>query len=1522
MNLQAARARLRKDVCRLARKDLPSLEYERFARFLERWLDALGGHQLQRFDPAAAYAEALSLLHHFDRSVAGKINLAVDAPSKAEISQIDIVLANIPFAVASLLNFFAAQSIYIQSQYNFIIFPRDGVRRRADNHAFVIMRFKTQPLAAAEVKACEVGIRKLLREIQTVTADWQPIKRQLAAAIAEYHKRVGKHSETEARQLDFLTWLVEDKCLFLGYAHTARTNQSALGLLRPNTISTELKDAYARLPPQPGIRFAKLPVRSLIHRPIYIEAITLGLANARGQITEHRFLLLYAYDLYNYALENVPYLAETFTSLMGHFDLIANSYRWRILRYALASYPRNELLRIAGSARLPNLLEPVMEAFSYSVLRSAYYYDADRLFAQVLVLMPRDDYDSQLRLVFTELLKDVFDTDDCAFDVLFSETQLVRIFFTLPLREDAQIDQRRLAQLEDELKRVGTSWKRQLRAALIETYGQQQGIGFFKAYADLFPRAYRDGRTAQQAARDLANILAVGRGESVLRVEFHVDDKRLRLFDRRQGHSLSRLVHLLENMGVEPVASQPYFLENGLEHPVRLIEFQLNYALGEGAFLPDRPALSRLFAENFSQVYLGQTEDDSFNRLTLLAGLSHAFIDLLRAWSGYLIQVQNHFAREHLENTLCAHPFAACLLQRMFVAKFARRARSKTAPGIYRGLTRSFTAYLEQVPSAEEDQILSYLRELISAINRTNFYTKQSTALGFKLAPRRLGCAEGWQPMHEIFVYDARFEGTQMRDGQLARGGIRWSQRRAGYRREVLGLVRAQVLKNSIIVPTGGKGGFFIKDAKLPAEEAYMQFIDALLQLTDNHVGGRVRHPPAMRIYDGADPYLVVAADKGTANFSDLANKVARQHKYWLDDAFASGGSEGYNHKEMGITARGAWESVCRHFAELGRDARRDPIQVIAVGDMSGDVFGNGMLLSKHIQLIAAFNHRHIFVDPEPDLNKSYAERKRLFNLPASSWDDYDASIISAGGGVFARDAKAIQLSEKARNRLGLKERKVKPDKLIQHILLARADLLWFGGIGTYVKASDESNRAIADRSNSALRVDGKQLRVRVVGEGANLGLTQAGRIEFAAAGGKVTTDSNDNSGGVHCSDREVNIKILMSQIRGMTGRKRATLLRAMTDEVADAVLTENHAQCLCLSLENARAQALLPCHKTLLHRLGDTQLNERVLTRPELAVLLSRCKTFLREHVAEQDTLKRPILVELLPHYYPQTLRPYVARRVKRIPFAKQVVEVQVVNLLVDHLGLAHWGNVDATRFDDLPRYAAHFLHLDALFGFTRLSRALASQPHHYPDLLPYLVRLHGTYARSLEYAYGLDHQLSYAETQRATAALADLVLKQKTELKSELERLNVTSEHSTGYVLADAALELVFVANLARRIKKPLTLVWQLFARLDAELHLSQYSRRLSTMHNRAEWERAALHQLADEFYVAADFLLRAMLSAKTGPTEAQAIFATWREQHKQLLHQYQTAITVHRLDRAAETRIGLFMQFLLGLLKKMQT
>ena len=820
-----------------------------------------------------------------------------------------------------------------------------------------------------------------------------------------------------------------------------------------------------------------------------------------------------------------------------------------------------------------------------------------------------------------------------------------------------------------------------------------------KELHDLFPRSYRDDFEVDEALLDLHKLIRAER-EDCLQVRLTPSASgqafAIKLYAICDAVTLSRSMSILESMGLEVLMEKPYRLKlNGKIlwlHHFSLGNFR-DPCIGESADLP------AYFEQLYRDVWLGRSENDAFNSLLFQTCLPEADINLLRAYSAYLHQIQFPYSRALIIETLNAHPRITLKLVQLFHLHFNPEQRAdEFAP-----LREEYLADLNAIESLDQDRIFKQLLNLIEATVRTNFFQREDGPLpylSFKIESALVDGLPEPHPLYEIFVYSARFEGIHLRGGKVARGGIRWSDRKEDYRTEVLGLMKAQMIKNAVIVPAGSKGGFVTKRmAGLDREQGFAEvracyelYIQSLLELTDNIVHGEVVHPVRTRIYDDPDPYLVVAADKGTATFSDTANAIAMRLDYWLQDAFASGGSSGYDHKKMGITAHGAWESVKRHFRVLGRDIQSEPFTVLGIGDMSGDVFGNGMLLSRQTRLVAAFNHLHIFIDPDPDIEASYAERERLFRLPRSGWNDYNKKLISTGGGVFSRRQKKIVMSDAMKALTGSTRDSVTPDELIRLLLKAPLDLLWNGGIGTYVKSERETHADVMDKANDAVRVNGRELRVKVVGEGGNLGFTQLGRIEYAMNGGLIYTDSIDNSAGVDCSDHEVNIKIAFSRmvLRGeMTQQERNRLLEDMTDEVAELCLRNNYAQTQIIDIVLMQSPELMHEHRRFIRHLenqkvlkraleylpDEDEITERIarnqgLTAPEISILLPYSKLFYKNALLASEIAEEGFAQQVLLDYFPEPMRAAFREEILSHPLKREIIATRLSNQVIDQIG------------------------------------------------------------------------------------------------------------------------------------------------------------------------------------------------------------------------------------------------------------
>ncbi len=959
--------------------------------------------------------------------------------------------------------------------------------------------------------------------------------------------------------------------------------------------------------------------------------------------------------------------------------------------------------------------------------------------------MPRDRYNTASRLAIQEILLRELNGVGVDFTTRLGESLLARIHFIVRTDASAGATPVNVEAIQQQLADATRNWDDDFRGLLEFKFGDEQSKTLYNRYVKALPEAYKDEHTPNEACKDIAKLELL---EEPGQLEMHVyrrrkvdRDIRFKVYRYGEPMMLSTVLPVLHSLGVRVADERPYQIDRS-DGAIHLYNF--------GLVLPDgaREVTDiRSHVENaFSAVWRGEAEVDGFNELVVRAGLTWRQVNVLRAYAKYLRQAGTVFAQESMEAAFIAFPGIAALLVALFETRLSPElglsAEDRTVQS--KELIAAIGRQLDEVSSLDQDRILRSYLTLIQATVRTSFFQRGSDGrpksyISFKLEPKMIPDLPAPRPQYEIFVYSPRFEGVHLRFGPVARGGLRWSDRRDDFRTEILGLVKAQMVKNAVIVPVGAKGGFVLKAAPLASDRdayqaegiaCYKLFISALLDITDNLVGGEVVPPAHVVRHDADDPYLVVAADKGTARFSDIANSISIDYGFWLGDAFASGGSAGYDHKRMGITARGAWESVKRHFRDMDHNTQTQDFTVVGVGDMSGDVFGNGMLLSKHIRLVAAFDHRHIFVDPDPDAARSYSERQRLFEMSRSSWADYDTSLISAGGGVWPRTAKSIPVSDSMRAALGITGNapKMAPNDLMKAILQAPVDLLWNGGIGTYVKASTESHADVGDKSNDAIRVNGKQLRCGVVGEGGNLGLTQRGRIEYAQSGGRISTDFIDNSAGVDCSDHEVNIKILLGGAVAdgdLTMTDRDKLLAEMTDEVAALVLRDNYEQATALATSAAQARSLLPVHRRLigdLERKGrldrgiefmptDDELAVRAeggsgLTSPEFAVLLAYVKIDLEEEIVASTLPDDPWTPGVMADYFPTPLRHRYADRMTGHRLRRDIITTALVNEVVNRGGMTFVyravEETGATPADVIRAYAIvrDMYGLEALWG------------------------------------------------------------------------------------------------------------------------------------------------------------------------------------------------------------------------------
>jgi glutamate dehydrogenase len=1255
-------------------------------------------------------------------------------------SVVEIVTDDMPFLVESLLAAVARAGGEVQR----VIHPIVVVRRGSEGELAEVLT-KADPadppadtlveswihldLMPTDVDRADLEqeLARALRDVREVVEDAEPMVQRSRQVADELLSRPAVQDGTSPADVaELLRWLADGHFTFLGYQHSTVSGDdlraepdSGLGVLRKGSaIAAKFAPRVEKADGQDELLVMTRASAPSPLRPVHPYYIAIRTFDDDGRfVGEHRFLgLLTVTALYESVLD-IPVVERRVRDAIHRAGFPLESYSGQQMLEVISGLPREELFAV-GEQRMHDTAVGVLAVAGRRAVRLFLRPDPYRRFISCLVYVPRDRYGTDARIRMSDVLQRRLGGQHVEFTVRLSESSLAMVHFTVLTEPDAagfgDVD---VAALQDELTEAARTWDDRLLS--------QRDTADLAALLPGVPEAYKAAVAPQHAVEDLRRIAALS-GPGTFDTRMYVADDeerepRFTLYLAGAPASLTAVLPLLQQLGVDVLDERPseFVRADGLR--CFLYDFGLQVDGSTRSALDD-DAVVQAFCTAFRAAWRGDAESDRFSALVLRGGLPWREAAVLRAYARYARQLGSPYGPQYMANTLLAHPEVAQALMALFRARFApglaeREREVLAALAEVRGL-------IDAVTGLDADRILRSYLAMITATLRTNWF-RERPFFSFKLDPGEVPGMPAPRPKFEIFVYSPRMEGVHLRFGPVARGGLRYSDRPQDYRTEILGLVKAQAVKNAVIVPVGAKGGFIVRRADAGPEEVevcYRTFISGLLDVTDNLVAQadgatETVPPPDVVRHDGDDSYLVVAADKGTAKFSDVANEVAASYGFWLGDAFASGGSVGYDHKAMGITAKGAWESVKRHFRELGIDTQTQEFTVVGVGDMSGDVFGNGMLLSRHIRLLAAFDHRHVFVDPNPDVAASFAERERMFALPRSSWDDYDRSVISAGGGVWPRTAKSVPIGPEIRAALGLADDvdRLSPPELIAAILRAPADLLWNGGIGTYVKASDETHADAGDKANDPVRADAAELRVKVVGEGGNLGLTQRGRIEFARRGGKINTDAIDNSAGVDCSDHEVNIKILLDRLvaAGELERDaRNAVLMEMTDEVGELVLADNRDQNDVLGIARAHAPAMVSVHARLTSDLEARRGLDRELevlpddagykaleaagaglTSPELATLLAHTKLDLTAQVLATDLPDVAAFAAGLPEYFPQEVREQFAAAVRQHPLRREIVTSLLVNEMVDGAGMTYafrlGEELSATTTDAVRAYA-----------------------------------------------------------------------------------------------------------------------------------------------------------------------------------------------------------------------------------------
>ena len=1363
-------------ILRFAQQKVPKEQSKLFAVFAQQYyahtdLEALASCSVENL--AAALASHWNLLY---QRLPGQAKIRVYNPSlekdgwETKYSVVQLVTEDKPFLVDSTRMEVNRQGFDI---YFSVHLGNIKLRRNQQGKVVEVLPYDTA-LADKQVEALvylEIDkesdaeiLHKLAKKLETVleqvnlvVKDWPEMRSRMQGCLQELKQNSPPYDpEDVAESKDFLAWLLSNHFTFLGcrdydlskdHKTLRMIKKSGLGVLRDETrgkeekLLTELPPEARRLAFSPQVLvISKTNSKSRVHRSVYADYIGVKRFNERGELVgERRFIGLYTSTVYHSDPRSIPLIRRKIQLILQNSNLPLKGHAGKALLDILSSLPRDDLFQ-ASVNELTQLALGILHIQEQRAVRLFVRQDNYRRFISCLVYLPKEQLNTELQRQMEKILVREFSGIEIGFSTLFGDSNLARIHFLIRTdpKKDLSYD---VKKIEAQLVEVARSWKEELRQALLEYYGEEEGARLIQKYMYAFPSGYRDSFSANTAVHDIEQLERISSAHP-LEMNFYpsVNEKivplRFKLFQADKPIILSDALPVLENMGLRVMDEWPQEITLPDCHHIWINDFGVKPVHIDDV---DVSQVKEIFQEAFSKIWSGEVENDGFNRLILAGQLTWREVSILRAYTKYLRQIGVPFSQAYVEIVVSRNAGIAKILVKLFKYYFDP-SRQDEAGSVIASLEKSLQTALDAVLSLDEDRILRNLFEVIQATLRTNYYQKDKHNkpkpwLAFKLDPSRITDLPLPRPMYEIFVYSPRVEAVHLRAAKVARGGIRWSDRREDFRTEILGLMKAQQVKNAVIVPAGAKGGFVCKrlpesgDREAVMNEVvacYQTFMRGLLDLTDNLQNGVVIYPQDVVRYDEEDPYLVVAADKGTASFSDIANAIAAEYHFWLGDAFASGGSVGYDHKKMGITARGAWESVKRHCRALGLNPDKDDFTVVGIGDMSGDVFGNGMLLSHHIKLVAAFNHMHIFIDPNPDAAKSFQERQRLFKLPRSSWQDYTKTLISKGGGVFLRSQKSIVLSPEIKQLLGISQDSIAPDGLIRAILKAKVDLLWNGGIGTYVKSSSERNVDVGDRTNDNLRIDAEALRCRIVAEGGNLGLTQLGRVEYALNGGLIYTDFIDNSAGVDCSDHEVNCKILLNAVVAvgeMTLAQRNELLAEMTDEIAKLVLYDNYCQTRTISLAAMHAQQELEFHRRYIQELerhgkldraleflpDEKALLERKalgkgLTSPEIAVLLAYTKMWVKAELLEMDTLEEDYLTRVLESAFPKPLRGRFSKFMQHHSLRREIIATKISNAMVNDMGITFVFRLKTEIGADIASIARAYAIAHHVFGFSEL--------------------------------------------------------------------------------------------------------------------------------------------------------------------------------------------------------------------------
>jgi glutamate dehydrogenase len=1392
-----------------------------------------------------------------------------------------------------------------------------------------------------------------LRYVKHAVSDWRVMMAKAREVNTHLSLTQGVLSDAEQQESgDFFDWLLDKNFIFLGYAEYDFSNndkqpftpkqETALGILAIPE-SNLLQRGLATLPEEVRhfalqsnpIEITKSNKKSVVHRDVLMDYIGIKRFDEAGNVIgESRFLGLFTSNVYYQKASDIPYIRRKVSDVLEMAEFDTSGHSGKSLKATLEFFPRDELFQIS-TQDLFTISMGIVALEERPDIRAFFRRDTFERFMSCFIFMPRDKFNTFVRIEAGKVLEKHLQGTITAFYSQLTDSPLARVNYIIQTTP-GKIPELDMATLNQELRFIINYWVDSLHDALLDGVGEKKAERLYREFGQAFPKNYINVTQIPHAIQDILRLKEVVKtGES----QFHIfesnstDYVHMKMYAQESEVALSDILPIIENLGFKVRDVQPHRITpviKGEEIPLLLRDFNL---IPQNGKIANFKAVKPLIEEIMLAAWNGAIENDRFNALGQLAGLNVRQITLLRAYQHYAKQAGLSYSDSYIMNTLTKHASVTAQLVALFEARFDpdfKGNRDEASSQLFKAIKE----VLQHISNLAEDRILRYFADTIHATLRTNFYQLDAEGnpkpyMSFKFNSKDIPNLPLPHPFREIFVYSMTTEGIHLRAGKIARGGLRWSDRHEDFRTEVLGLMKAQVVKNTVIVPTGSKGGFVVKGTSFTGDRdawqqagiaSYKEFLSGLLDITDNREGELITPPKRTVRYDEDDPYLVVAADKGTATFSDIANGVARQYSFWLDDAFASGGSVGYDHKKMAITARGAWISVQRHFAEMGKNVQTEPFTVAGIGDMSGDVFGNGMLRSEHILLQAAFNHLHIFIDPTPDAATSFKERERLFNLGRGSWDAYNTALISKGGGVFERSAKSINVTPEMQALLHTKETSMTPNQLIKLILKSPVELLWNGGIGTYVKSRAESDADVGDPSNNNLRINGDELRAKVIGEGGNLGFTQLGRIEYARAGGRINTDAIDNSAGVDCSDHEVNIKIGLRaaiQNKKLDVAARNLFLAEMTEDVAELVLQDNRHQNQALSIAASSAADMIEVHaehireleaQGLLNReveylpndkqLADLRASKHGLTRPELAVLMAYSKIALYKSLSTSKLVESEYLRHRLVDYFPKPMQERYKEALLTHPLSSEIVATTLTNSIINRSGISYIFNIQQDTGHEICDIVRAYVIVCDVFGLYSLWDEIEHLPHTvsaatqitlFSKITRFVERMSVWFLSNFSLPLDIETLVPlYADSIKAFVAQQDKFISDSvgnaysTEVKELLDAAvpNHLAERVANLHILVSASD---VAKIDHATKQHLEVIGTIYYELGARLQLTWLRYFIHSFPIESQWDRLAIRNAINTLYEQQRRLTQMVVESLCDDDVCETTITRWEEHNK---------------------------------------